>query len=63
MVEKHGLIKYVKLQHTVTGAFWDAERGLWEVHIRRPDGTEFKDTCNVLVNGSGILKYVYFATL
>ncbi|KIW99944.1 uncharacterized protein Z518_10872 [Rhinocladiella mackenziei CBS 650.93] len=55
VVDKHGLIKYIKLQHTVTGASWNSEEGLWEVHVRRPDGTEFQDTCNVLVNGGGIL--------
>ncbi len=60
VVDKHGLIKYVKLQHMVTGAFWDSEKGLWKVHIRRPDGSEFEDSCNVLINGSGILKCVPF---
>ncbi|OQV06871.1 hypothetical protein CLAIMM_11386 [Cladophialophora immunda] len=55
VVEKYGLAKYIKLQHTVTRALWDGERGHWEVYIRRPDGTEFKDICNVLINGSGIL--------
>ncbi|EXJ74840.1 uncharacterized protein A1O5_01536 [Cladophialophora psammophila CBS 110553] len=55
VVDKHGLIKYVKLEHTVTGAYWQPEQGVWEVHVRRPDGTEFVDTCNVLVNGGGIL--------
>jgi cation diffusion facilitator CzcD-associated flavoprotein CzcO len=58
VVDKHGLIKYVKLEHTVTGAYWQPEDGEWEVHVRQPDGTEFVDRCNVLVNGGGILKYV-----
>lgn len=48
----------MKLEHTVTGAYWQPGEGVWEVHVRRPDGTEFVDRCNVLVNGGGILKYV-----
>ncbi|KAK5274800.1 hypothetical protein LTR99_004490 [Exophiala xenobiotica] len=55
VVDKHGLMRYVKLQHSVVGAYWKAEESIWEVHVRRPDGTEFVDTCNVLVNGGGIL--------
>ncbi len=49
-------MRYVKLQHSVVGAYWKAEESVWEVHVRRPDGTEIVDTCNVLVNGGGILK-------
>ncbi|EXJ55336.1 hypothetical protein A1O7_08263 [Cladophialophora yegresii CBS 114405] len=55
VVNKHGLMKYVKLEHAVVGAYWQPEAGEWEVRVRRPDGTEFVDRCNVLVNGGGIL--------
>ncbi|ETI20877.1 hypothetical protein G647_07220 [Cladophialophora carrionii CBS 160.54] len=55
VVNKHGLMKYVKLEHAVVGAYWQPEEGEWEVRVRRPDGTEFVDRCNVLVNGGGIL--------
>lgn len=58
VVDKHGLIKYVKLEHKIVGAYWKPEDGVWEVRVQRPDGTEFVDTCNVLVNGGGVLKYV-----
>ncbi|KAJ9642219.1 hypothetical protein H2204_002588 [Knufia peltigerae] len=53
IVEKYGLMKYIKLQHTITGAYWNSQQGLWEVGIQRPDGTTFVDTCNVFVNGGG----------
>jgi cation diffusion facilitator CzcD-associated flavoprotein CzcO len=56
VAEKHSLMKYMKFKHAVTGAYWDSERGIWEVHVQGPDGVEFTDTCNVLVNGGGILK-------
>ncbi|KIX97341.1 uncharacterized protein Z520_06793 [Fonsecaea multimorphosa CBS 102226] len=55
VVDKYGLIKYVKLEHTVIGAYWQPQDGEWEVHVRRPDGSAFVDRCNVLVNGGGIL--------
>ncbi|KIV93713.1 hypothetical protein PV10_04908 [Exophiala mesophila] len=52
---KHGLMKYIKLEHKIAGAYWKPEEGVWEVKVQRPDGTEFTDTCNVLVNGGGVL--------
>jgi cation diffusion facilitator CzcD-associated flavoprotein CzcO len=56
VVERHDLRKYMKLSHTVTGAYWSDDEGLWHVQITGPDGTKFEDTCNLLVNGGGILK-------
>lgn len=59
VVERHGLRKYMKLRHTVIAAKWDGEEGLWSIRIRNEEnGREFTDTCNVLVNGGGVLKYV-----
>ena len=49
-------MKYIKLEHKIAGAYWKPEEGVWEVKVQRPDGTEFTDTCNVLVNGGGVLK-------
>lgn len=49
----------MKLRHTVIAAKWDGEEGLWSIRIRNEEnGREFTDTCNVLVNGGGVLKYV-----
>lgn len=49
---------FIKLQHTVVGASWDEDEALWKVRVRTQDGLEFEDTCNVLVNGGGVLKLV-----
>jgi len=56
VVEKHELRKYMKLSHKVTGAVWNDAEGLWHVEVSGPDGMKFEDTCNLLFNGSGILK-------
>ena len=58
MVDKYNLMRYIKLSHAVVGATWNEEEGLWHVRVRTPDGTEIEDTCNVLVNGGGVLKSV-----
>jgi cation diffusion facilitator CzcD-associated flavoprotein CzcO len=58
VVDRHDLRKYMKLSHTLTGAYWNDEEGLWHVKVTGPDGVEFEDTCNLLFNGSGILKCV-----
>lgn len=46
----------MKLSHTVLSANWNEDEGLWHVLVRTANGTEFEDTCNVLINGSGHLK-------
>jgi len=51
-------MKYIKLEHRIVGASWNGELGMWEVRVQKADGSEFTDTCNVLVNGGGVLKYV-----
>ncbi|OAL38299.1 hypothetical protein AYO20_02358 [Fonsecaea nubica] len=56
VVERHGLMKYIKLRHKVVAAKWHQEDGLWHVRVQDEEhGTEFNDTCHVLVNGGGIL--------
>lgn len=53
---KHGIDKYVKFNTKVKSATWDEDAGLWRLQIVGPDGSNFEDTCNILVNGSGVLK-------
>ncbi|KAI8965278.1 FAD/NAD(P)-binding domain-containing protein [Daldinia sp. FL1419] len=46
----------IKTRHKVTGAWWDEERGLWDLSIMDLEtGREFRDNANFLVNASGIL--------
>lgn len=52
---KYDLEKYVQFNTKVNSAHWDAEAGLWRLVLTRPDGTQFEDECNILVNGSGVL--------
>lgn len=53
--KKYGVEKYVKLNTQVESATWDESAGIWKVDLKRKDGTTFVDTCNVLVNGSGVV--------
>ena len=53
--DKHGLRKYVKLQHTVVGASWNSSTAKWTVELEKADGTRFEDECDFLVNASGLL--------
>ncbi|KAH8701505.1 steroid monooxygenase [Talaromyces proteolyticus] len=58
VADKHGLRKFIKLQHEVIHAQWDNQSGKWCVKVRNlTDGTEFDDTADVLVNASGIFNY------
>lgn len=39
---------------TVTSAVWNEEDGLWHLEVRQGDRT-IKDSCQILINGSGVL--------
>lgn len=52
-------MQYMKLGHQVTHASWDDDQGVWEVSVKNTQGgTTFIDTAEVLINNSGVLKYV-----
>ncbi|KAK4556593.1 hypothetical protein LTR86_006164 [Recurvomyces mirabilis] len=53
--KKHDLEPFVVLSTEVLSAEWHDLEGQWHVQLRRKDGTTFKDTCNILINGSGVL--------
>lgn len=61
VAEKYDLNKYIRLNHTVTGAVWVEEEQMWHISIRRGDNPEdvFVDKANIFVNASGVLKYVF----
>lgn len=52
---KYDVEKYVQLNTEVVAATWDEDQGIWNVDLQRKDGTTFTDTCNVLVNGAGVV--------
>lgn len=57
IVDSYDLRKYFKLDHLITGAYWNDQKGLWEVHVKNlVSGQSFVDTCDVFINGGGLLK-------
>lgn len=58
-MDEYGLEKYMKLNHQVLQAVWDEASGVWNVTVKNLlTGETFVDQAEVLVNGSGVLKYV-----
>ena len=53
---KFDLERYIKFEHTVTEARWNEDDGVWELSITAADGSTVTDRCEILVNGSGVLK-------
>ncbi|KAI1773983.1 FAD/NAD(P)-binding domain-containing protein [Hypoxylon cercidicola] len=54
--EEEHMMDSIKLRHKVVGAWWDENRGLWDISVLNLEtGEEFKDQANFLVDGSGIL--------
>ncbi|KAK7214878.1 hypothetical protein V2G26_002881 [Clonostachys chloroleuca] len=56
VVDTHDLEKYMKLNHRVTSASWDEDKGVWNVSVTNLlTGQVFVDVAEILVNGSGVL--------
>jgi hypothetical protein len=52
-------MRYMKLRHRVTSATWNDDEGVWAVTVEDlQTGLTFVDTAEVLINNSGVLKYV-----
>lgn len=57
VVDEYSLRKYFLLKHQVTGAYWDEERGVWDVHVKNLETGETKvDSAEIFVNNCGFLK-------
>ncbi|EGP87984.1 uncharacterized protein MYCGRDRAFT_71174 [Zymoseptoria tritici IPO323] len=53
---KHSLAEFAVFNTEVLSAEWDGVKGIWKVELKNTkDGTIIHDTCNVLINGSGVL--------
>jgi cation diffusion facilitator CzcD-associated flavoprotein CzcO len=64
VVDRFGLMKYFKLSHEIVGAYWDNDRGVWDIHVRDlVSGETFVDSAEVFINGAGLLKSVKSSSL
>ena len=53
---KYGLGKYIKVQHLVSGAHWNHQKGGYDVTVKDlKTGKDVHDHCDILINASGIL--------
>ncbi|KAH0365395.1 flavin-binding monooxygenase, partial [Aureobasidium melanogenum] len=53
---RHGLEKYIKLQHTVVDAKWNEQESMWHVTaLNTATQKTVLTTCHVLINAAGIL--------
>jgi cation diffusion facilitator CzcD-associated flavoprotein CzcO len=55
---KYDLERYIRLNTTVESATWNEPKGKWKLSLLGPDGSHFEDSCDILINGSGVLKFV-----
>ncbi|TVY21170.1 putative sterigmatocystin biosynthesis monooxygenase [Lachnellula arida] len=54
--KRHGLEKYIALQHEVVGATWDEETAQWQVQVKDlQSGIVSSASAHVLINAGGIL--------
>lgn len=58
VAKQYEVEKYIRLQHSVESAIWNEEKGKWDLHIRS-GSTLIRDECDVFINASGVLKYVF----
>jgi cation diffusion facilitator CzcD-associated flavoprotein CzcO len=55
LAKKWNVDEFTQYNTEILSATWDEAEGIWKVRIKAEDGSEFADTCNVLVNGSGVV--------
>jgi len=53
--KKYDVEKYFQLNTEVVAATWDENTSKWNVELERKDGSTFNDTCDVIVNGAGVV--------
>lgn len=60
VAEKYQVSQYIRLRHSVESAVWNEENGKWEIRVKNlNNGAVATDECDVFINASGILKYIY----
>ena len=45
----------MKLQHEVVDCWWSQQEGKWHIKIKKPDGSVFEDTSDLLISARGLL--------
>ena len=71
VAEQHGLLKYVKTSHMITGAIWNEETQKWSITVQKTNGKElvkskrdgnddlvgqpFVEECDIFINATGFL--------
>ncbi|EXJ68397.1 uncharacterized protein A1O5_08189 [Cladophialophora psammophila CBS 110553] len=55
VMEKYDVEKYIHTSHQILKAAWNSEQGRWDLRVRRPNGEEFDDHCEVFINAGGLL--------
>lgn len=57
VAEKYNVLKYTKLNHVVTNARWDQDRGKWNITVHNSvQNSTFLDECDIFINAGGPLK-------
>lgn len=57
VVDRHNLLKYIKLRHQIEHAEWIEETGKWRITTTKlEDNTKIVEECDVFVNAMGFLK-------
>lgn len=62
IVDEEGMMKYIKLGVTVTSAVWQDDKSKWIVQLsqtREGEVFEWTEECDLLVSGTGFLKFVF----
>lgn len=64
IVEEENMMQYITLNTAVSGAKWDNGKAKWIVtlsqNVEGKQPKEWQEECDLILNGSGFLKYVKF---
>ncbi|TGJ79106.1 hypothetical protein E0Z10_g9659 [Xylaria hypoxylon] len=56
--QKYNLYQYIHLQHQVIGAYWNNDKGEYDITIKdTANNLVITDHCNILINAGGVLNH------
>lgn len=56
--KKYSVDRFVKLQHEIVECRYDEAEGKWHVKVKKPDGSVFEDTSDILISARGNLNNI-----
>ncbi len=55
-----GIADHVRFEQEVASTIWDKDKGIWNVKVRRKDGSTYEESYNAVISAAGLLNVPAF---